>query len=76
MDKLELAELPAELAERIREEAAENDELYRRRPLDTLDLSRVHYCHSEMVNWAIGQIGNLKGAHFWMLVSATVIPRS
>jgi len=62
MDKLGLAELPPELAERIREEAVENDELYRRRPLDSLDLSRVHHCHSEMVNWTIGQIGNLKGA--------------
>jgi 2-polyprenyl-3-methyl-5-hydroxy-6-metoxy-1,4-benzoquinol methylase len=60
MDKLGLAELPAELAERIREEAVENDELYRRRPID--DLSRIHYCHSEMMNWTFGQIGNLPGA--------------
>lgn len=66
MDKHELiglpAELPAELAERIRDEAAENDEIYRRRSPDSLDLSRVHYFHSEMLDWAIGQIGDLKGA--------------
>ncbi|MFY9949209.1 MAG: class I SAM-dependent methyltransferase [Candidatus Sulfotelmatobacter sp.] len=58
----ELSGLPPELAERIREEAAENDEIYRRRSADTLDLSRVHYFHSEMVDWAIKQMGNLKGA--------------
>ena len=58
----ELSGLPPELAERIREEAAENDEIYRRRSANTLDLSRVHYFHSEMVDWAIKQMGNLKGA--------------
>jgi 2-polyprenyl-3-methyl-5-hydroxy-6-metoxy-1,4-benzoquinol methylase len=62
VDEQELPGLPPELAQRIREEAVENDEIYRRRSTDTLDLSRVHYFHSEMVGWAIKQIGNLKGA--------------
>lgn len=62
MDEHEFSALPPELAERIRDEAVENDEIYRRRSLDTLDLSRVHYFHSEMVDWAIRQIGDLKGA--------------
>jgi len=61
MDRQELTGLPPELTERIREEAAENDELYSRRPLD-IDLSRVHYFHSEMLDRAIKQLGNLKGA--------------
>lgn len=62
MDRQELIGLPPELAERIREEAAENDEIYRRRSPDGLDLSRVHYFHSEILDWAIRQLGNLKGA--------------
>ena len=51
----ESSRLPPELAERIREEAVENDEIYRRRSSDTLDLSHVHYFHSEMVDWATGK---------------------
>jgi len=62
VDEHELSGLPPELADRIREEAAENDEIYRRRSTDSLDLSRVHYFHSEMLDWAIRQIGNLRGA--------------
>jgi|SRR5580658_1909842 2-polyprenyl-3-methyl-5-hydroxy-6-metoxy-1,4-benzoquinol methylase len=62
MNKHELSQLPAELADRIREEAVENDEIYRRRSLDSLDVFRIHYFHSEMLEWAIGQIGDLRGA--------------
>jgi SAM-dependent methyltransferase len=61
LNKNELARLPPELAERIREEGAENDDIYRRRPAE-LDMSRVHYFHLEMLNWAIRQLGGLKGA--------------
>jgi 2-polyprenyl-3-methyl-5-hydroxy-6-metoxy-1,4-benzoquinol methylase len=61
LDKSELAELPPELAERIREEAGENDDIYRRRSVD-LNLSRIHYFHLEMLNWAIRQLGDLNGA--------------
>ena len=50
-----------QLVERIREESAENDELYGRRSLD-LDLSHVHYFHSKMLDWAIRQLGDLRGA--------------
>ncbi|HEX3821926.1 MAG TPA: methyltransferase domain-containing protein [Candidatus Sulfotelmatobacter sp.] len=57
-----MAELPFDLIERIRQEAVENDDIYRQRPEDILDLSRQHYCHVEMLNWAISQLGNLKGA--------------
>ncbi len=53
--------LPAELAERIRKEAAENDEIYLRRTPDNLDLTKIHYFHQEMLNWAIRQLGDLKG---------------
>jgi SAM-dependent methyltransferase len=57
----QLMGLPPELAERIREEAEENDDIYSRRASD-LNISRVHYFHLEMVNWAINQLGDLKGA--------------
>jgi len=60
MENDQLAGLPAELAERIRKEAAENDEIYLRRNPDNLDLSRIHYFHAEMLNWAIGQFGDLR----------------
>jgi SAM-dependent methyltransferase len=61
MENDQFARLPEDLAERIRREAAENDEIYRRRTPDNLDLSRVHYFHSQMLNWAIRQLGDLKG---------------
>ena len=61
MENDQLERLPAELAERIRKEAAENDEIYRRRTPDNLDLSKIHYFHEEMLNWAIQQFGDLQG---------------
>jgi SAM-dependent methyltransferase len=57
----DLTQLPLELAERIREEAVENDDIYRRRSAD-LDMSHIHYFHLEMLKWAIRRLGNLKGA--------------
>lgn len=61
MEKDQLARLPPDLAERIRKEAAENDEIYRRRTPDNLDLSKVHYFHAEMLGWATRQFGDLQG---------------
>lgn len=61
MENEKSGRLPAELAERIRKEAAENDEIYRRRAADNLDLSKIHYFHEEMLEWAIRQFGNLHG---------------
>jgi 2-polyprenyl-3-methyl-5-hydroxy-6-metoxy-1,4-benzoquinol methylase len=55
-------ELPAQLAERIWKEAEENDAIYRRRSLNDLDLSKLHYGHAKMLEWAFQQLGNLKGA--------------
>jgi SAM-dependent methyltransferase len=62
MEENELTTLPPELAERIRAEAAENDEIYLRRSLDGFDLSCVHYGHAEMLNWAIQSLGDVRGA--------------
>ena len=62
MRSFNLGEIPVELAERIQKEAAENDTIYRSRPLDGLDLSRIHYGHAEMLDWAFQQLPNLKGA--------------
>lgn len=59
MENDQFARLPAELAERIRKEAAENDEIYRRRTPDNLDLSRIHYFHLQMLDWAIRQLDDL-----------------
>jgi len=61
MENDQLRRLPAELAARIRKEAAENDEIYRRRSPDNLDLSKIHYFHEEMLYWAIQQFGDLQG---------------
>src|SRR5260370_14411068 len=61
MERPELTTLPPELAERIREEAAENNAMCQKRSSDSLDLSRVHYGHAEMLDWAMKQFGNLKG---------------
>ncbi len=61
MENDRFARLPVELAERIRKEAAENDEIYRRRNPNNLDLSKIHYFHAEMLNWAIRQFGDLQG---------------
>lgn len=55
-------ELPAQLAERIRKEAEENDAIYRRRPADSLDMSKLHYGHRMMLNWSLAQLRNLDGA--------------
>jgi SAM-dependent methyltransferase len=60
MEEDQFARLPAELADRIRKEAAENDEIYRRRTPDNLDLSKIHYFHAEMLDWAIRQFGELR----------------
>ena len=54
--------LPVELARRIGQEERENDEIYRRRSLDGLDLSRTHYGHRYMLNWALQRLPNLNGA--------------
>ena len=62
MENDQLGQLPVELVERIRKEAAENDEIYRRRSPDNLDLSRIHYFHEEMLDWAIRQFGDLQGS--------------
>src|SRR5579864_87107 len=62
MGSCEMSGLPPELVERIHQEAVENNDLYRQRSAECLDLSKVHYCQSEMVNWAIRQLGNLNGA--------------
>jgi 2-polyprenyl-3-methyl-5-hydroxy-6-metoxy-1,4-benzoquinol methylase len=62
MDRHKVTSLPAELVERIREEAAENDEIYRRRSSDNLDVSRIHYFHSEMLDSTIKRLGDLRGA--------------
>ena len=62
MSIFDLGELPAELAERIQKEAAENDTIYSSRPLDDVDLSKIHYGHAEMLDWAIQQLPNLKGS--------------
>jgi SAM-dependent methyltransferase len=56
------SQLPVELSQRISKEALENDEIYRRRSLDTLDLSRTHYGHRQMLSWALQQLPNLDGA--------------
>ena len=56
------SQLPVELSQRISKEALENDEIYRRRPLDTLDLSRTHYGHRQMLSWALQRLPNLDGA--------------
>jgi|SRR5579872_219057 len=61
MENDQLGRLPEELAERIRKEAAENDEIYLRRTPDNLDLSKIHYFHEEMLDWAIRRLGELKG---------------
>jgi 2-polyprenyl-3-methyl-5-hydroxy-6-metoxy-1,4-benzoquinol methylase len=62
MDMQKDRNLSLELAERIRQEAAENDEIYERRPLDDLDMANLHYFQAEMVGWAVQQLGDLRGA--------------
>src|SRR5437868_421173 len=55
-------ELSPEIISRTLKEEQENNEIYRRRSQDTLDLSRTHYGHRHMLNWAIQQLPNLNGA--------------
>lgn len=54
--------LPSELSERISKEAVENDEIYRRRPLDNLDLAKTHFGHRYMLNWALQRLPELNHA--------------
>jgi 2-polyprenyl-3-methyl-5-hydroxy-6-metoxy-1,4-benzoquinol methylase len=54
--------LPLDLAERIRQEAEENDKIYDHRPVDELDMAHLHYFQAEMVGWAVQQLGSLEGA--------------
>ena len=56
------SQLPVELSQRIEKEAQENDEIYRRRSFDTLDLSKTHYGHRQMLDWALQRLPNLNGA--------------
>jgi 2-polyprenyl-3-methyl-5-hydroxy-6-metoxy-1,4-benzoquinol methylase len=58
----ESTHLPAELAQRISKEAEENDAIYRRRSLDALDLSKIHYGHAEILRWAFQRLPTLKGS--------------
>jgi len=61
-DEVGSSQLPAELSRRIAKEQQENDEIYRRRPLENLDLSKTHYGHERMLEWALRQLPNLRGA--------------
>jgi len=54
--------LPPELAQRIQKEAEENDHIYRRRPDGSMELSRLHYGHVNLLRWAFAQMGSLSGA--------------
>ncbi|MGB2605342.1 MAG: class I SAM-dependent methyltransferase [Candidatus Sulfotelmatobacter sp.] len=56
------SQMPVELSERISKEARENDEIYRRRSFDTLNLSETHYGHRQMLNWAFQHLPSLCGA--------------
>jgi 2-polyprenyl-3-methyl-5-hydroxy-6-metoxy-1,4-benzoquinol methylase len=50
----------SKVAARIRKEAEENDTIYGRRSLEVLDLSRMHYGHIRMLEWALQNFPNLK----------------
>jgi ubiquinone/menaquinone biosynthesis C-methylase UbiE len=56
------SQLPDELSRRISKEQQENDQIYRRRSLESLDLSKTHYGHRQMLDWAIQRLPNLNGA--------------
>jgi len=56
------SQLPVELSRRIAKEEEENDAIYRRRSLKDLDLSKIHYGHERMLDWALRQFPNLSGA--------------
>jgi 2-polyprenyl-3-methyl-5-hydroxy-6-metoxy-1,4-benzoquinol methylase len=56
------SQLPVALSDRISKEALENDEIYRRRSLDSLDLSRTHFGHRQMLSWALQRLPSLHGA--------------
>lgn len=61
-DEKRPSNLPAELARRIGQEERENDEIYRRRSVAGLDLSKTHYGHRSMLDWALRRLPKLKGA--------------
>ena len=61
-DQIRPLQLPVELSHRIAKEEQENDEIYRRRSLDNLDISKTHYGHQRMLEWALRQLPNLNGA--------------
>lgn len=54
--------LPADLSRRIAKEEEENDAIYRRRSLEELDLSKTHYGHQRMLQWALLHLPNLNEA--------------
>ncbi len=61
-DEMGPSQLPTELSRRIAKEERENDEIYRKRSLEDLDLSKTHYGHRHMLNWALERLPNLNGA--------------
>jgi 2-polyprenyl-3-methyl-5-hydroxy-6-metoxy-1,4-benzoquinol methylase len=61
-EELVSPQLPAELCRRISRESLENDEIYRRRSGESLDLARTHYGHREMLSWALQQLPAVNGA--------------
>lgn len=56
LNQLNLERLPAPKAERILKEIEECDAIYRARSDSFLDLSSLHYFHSRMLTWAIGEL--------------------
>jgi ubiquinone/menaquinone biosynthesis C-methylase UbiE len=62
-DQIATPQLPVELSRRIAQEEEENDAIYRRRSLENLDLSKTHYGHQRMLDWALRQFPNLAGAN-------------
>ena len=61
-DEMGPSQLPEELSRRISKEEVENDQIYRRRSLDSLDLAKTHYGHRQMLDWAIQRLPDLNGA--------------
>jgi len=59
---MKTANLPQELIDRIQKEAVENDIIYGTRSRELLDLSKIHYGHREMLDWALLQLPDKRGS--------------
>jgi SAM-dependent methyltransferase len=56
-----MTDLPVDLTQRIQKEALENDVIYSRRSVASVERTELHYAYARMLDWTFKHLPNLKG---------------